>query len=236
MAFVSYASNLVSGDTNEWDDIFVYDRQADITTRVSVASDGTQGNDWSYTPSISADGRYVAFQSASTNLVSDDSNGFFDIFVHDRQTGTTTLVSVASDGSLGNNASNSTSISADGRYVAFLSGATNLVSEDTNLGHEDVFVHDRQTGQTSLVSRASDGTQGIYGSSSPSISADGRFVAFSSFAYNLVSEDTNNMYDIFVHDRQTGATTRVSVASDGTQGYDDSIGAYISADGRYVAF
>ena len=236
VAFVSYASNLVSGDTNEWDDIFVYDRQADITTRVSVASDGTQGNDWSYTPSISADGRYVAFQSASTNLVSDDSNGFFDIFVHDRQTGTTTLVSVASDGSLGNNASNSTSISADGRYVAFLSGATNLVSEDTNLGHEDVFVHDRQTGQTSLVSRASDGTQGIYGSSSPSISADGRFVAFSSFAYNLVSEDTNNMYDIFVHDRQTGATTRVSVASDGTQGDDDSIGAYISADGRYVAF
>jgi len=156
VAISSNASNLVSGDTNEWDDIFVHDRLTDLTTRVSVASDGTQGNDVSYTPSISADGRYVAFQSASINLVSEDNNGFADIFVHDRQTGQTTLVSIAYDGAQGNLYSSSPAISADGRYVAFESLAYNLVSEDTNEAQTDVFVRDLQDGQTTLVSVARD--------------------------------------------------------------------------------
>jgi len=225
------------------------------TIRVSVASDGTQSNHDSYNPSISADGRFVAFESEATNLVSGDTNNFRDIFVHDRQTGQTTRVSVASDGTQANGHSFDPSISADGRYVAFISLASNLVSGDTN-DHQDIFVHDRQTGQTTRVSVASDGTQANDHSFDPSISADGRYVAFISFASNLVGGDTeppilpsttslpNNpasqgrgvSSQVFVHDRQTGATTLVSVAIDGSEGNGHSEEVSISADGRYVAF
>jgi Tol biopolymer transport system component len=235
VTFSSFASNLVSGDTNEARDVFVHDRQTDVTTRVSVASDGTQGNNASRSPAISADGRYVAFASSASNLVGGDTNGFCDVFVRDRQTGVTTRVSVASDGTQGDNASGSPAISADGRYVAFESWAGSLVSGDTNEAY-DVFVHDRQTGVTTRVSVASDGTQGNGSSYGPAISADGRYVAFASFADSLVSGDTNGVGDVFVHDRQTDVTTRISVASDGTQGNDYSYYPAISADGRYVAF
>ncbi len=141
MAFESGATNLVSGDTNGKTDVFVHDRQTGQTTRVSVRSDGTQGNGNSEEPFISTDGRYVAFDSEATNLVSGDTNGTWDVFVHDRQTGQTTRVSVRSNGTQGNGASGLPSISTDGRYVAFESGATNLVSGDTN-GKTDIFVHD----------------------------------------------------------------------------------------------
>jgi Tol biopolymer transport system component len=235
VAFISDASNLVSGDTNGESDIFVHDQQTGQTNRVSVASEGTEGNFLSAAPSISADGRYVAFTSYATNLVSNDTNGWGDIFVHDRQTGQTSRVSVASDGTQGNVDSRFPAISADGRYVAFASNSNNLVSGDTN-NLEDVFVHDRQTGQTSRVSVASDGTQGNEGSFNISISADGRYVAFSSNASNLISGDTNAVSDLFLHDRQTGQTSRVSVASDGTQGNDHSSWPSISANGRYLAF
>jgi len=238
VAFESKASNLVSGDTNGEQDIFVHDRQTGQTTRVSVASDGTQARSGtiygSLSPSISADGRYVAFHSYATNLVSGDTNLSSDVFVHDRQTGQTTRVSVASDGTQANNVSADPSISADGRYVAFVSFADNLVSGDT--GYVDVFVHDRQTGQTTRVSVATGGGQANGNSYGPSISADGRYVAFESDATNLVSGDTNFSTDVFVHDRQTGQTTRVSVASDGTQANGQSSKPSISADGRYVAF
>jgi Tol biopolymer transport system component len=231
------ASNLVPGDTNGYHDIYVHDRQTGNTTRVSVASDGTQGNEGSgVNPAISADGRYVAFISLANNLVPGDTNGWFDVFVHDRQTGDTTRVSVASDGTQGNGSSATPAISADGRYVAFFSYAFNLVPGDNNL-FDDIFVHDTQTGQTTRVSVASDGTQGNDNSApAPAISADGRYVAFSSLATNLVPGDTDGYYDIFVHDRQTGQTARVSVASDGTQGNESSGLSAISADGRYVAF
>jgi len=238
VAFESQATNLVSNDTNGFWDVFVHDTQTGQTIRVSVASDGTEGNDDSiFTASISADGRYVAFYSEATNLVEDDTNGFADIFVHDTQTGQTIRVSVASDGTEGNDDSIFTaSISADGRYVAFYSEATNLVEDDTN-GFADIFVHDTQTGQTIRVSVASDGTESDNRSFGASTSADGRYVAFYSEATNLVSNDTNGFWDVFVHDTQTGQTIRVSVASDGTEGNDDSIfTASISADGRYVAF
>lgn len=234
VAFESYASNLVSGDTNGRDDVFVHEQQTNITTRVSVASDGSQGNLDSWSPSVSANGRFVAFESNANNLVIGDINGR-DAFVHDRQTGITQRVSVASDGSQGDSESWIPSISADGRYVAFESWATNLVSGDTNAS-KDVFVHDRQTGTTQRVSVASDSSQGNSDSLFPSISADGRYVAFSSIASNLVSGDTNASSDIFVHDQQTGTTMRISLANDSSQGNDRSDYVSISADGRHVAF
>jgi len=237
VAFYSSATNLVAGDTNGVGDVFVHDRQTSQTTRVSVASDGTEGNGGSGAASISADGRFVAFLSDADNLVPGDTNGSPDVFVHDRQTGQTTRVSVASNGTQGNGTSgeDGCSISADGRFVAFISGATNLVAGDTN-GEPDVFVHDRQTGQTTRASVASDGTQSNGGSELPSITGDGRFVAFISRATNLVAGDTNGAPDVFVHDRQTGQTTRVSVASDGTEGNNTSLDPLISADARFVAF
>ena len=155
--------------------------------------------------------------------------------VNDDITPTTRRVSVATDGTQGNSLSESPSISADGRYVAFDSSASNLVSGDTNRT-SDIFVKDLQTGTTQRISVASDGTQGNNYSENPSISADGRYVAFESYSSNLVSGDTNNRSDIFVKDLQTGTTKRISVASDGTQGNGNSYRPSISADGRYVAF
>ncbi len=236
VAFRSGATNLVSGDTNASADIFVHDRQTGTTERVSVATGGGQATDSSQSPAISADGRFVTFWSTANNLVSGDTNGKADIFVHDRQTGTTERVSVATGGTeaLGGN-SYTSAISADGRFVAFDSAATNLVSGDTN-GTTDVFVHDRQTGTTERVSVATGGGQADDGSASPAISADGRFVAFYSNATNLVGGDTNSDYDVFVRDRQTGTTERVSVATGGTQATDSSSFPAISADGRFVTF
>ncbi|MEE9493813.1 MAG: hypothetical protein V3W04_10600 [Gammaproteobacteria bacterium] len=240
IAFRSFANNLVAGDTNGRDDIFVHDRQTGETSLVSVASDGTQGNSTSTLNaySMSTDGRFIAFRSFSDNLVTGDTNGEADIFVHDRQTGETTRISVASDGTQGNNTSSSPAISADGRFIAFKSDATDLVAGDTN-SRGDIFVHDRLTGETSRVSVASDGTQGNNFTHYPSISANGRFVGFFSGSNNLVADDTNGKFDIFVHDRQTSKTTRVSVASDGTQGNNSSpfySPPSFSADGRFVTF
>lgn len=292
VVFSSYASNLVDGDTNNSQDIFVHDLQTRQTSRVSVDSNGIAGNDHSAQPAISADGRYVAFTSSANNLVHDDNNDYTDIFVHDRQTGQTNHVSVDSNQVAGNNFSSQPALSVDGRYVVFTSDASNLVNHDTN-GHADVFVHDRQTGQTQRVSVASDGTEGNDSSLQPAISADGRYVcfesyatnllstpalphevyvydlqtgqvrhvsvasngtagnwaagscslsangryvAFASFSTNLVSDDTNHAYDIFVYDQQTRQTRRVSVASDGTEGNDFSQWPSISADGRFVTF
>ena len=235
-AFESSASNLTAGDSNGVSDVFVHDRQTGETTRVSVATGGAQGNYVSECPSISSDGRYVAFVSFATNFASDDTNGIGDVFVHDRLTGETIRVSEASDGTPGNGTSDFANISLDGRYVAFISMSSNLVSGDTN-GVADVFVHDRQMGTTTRVSVSSSGTQGngwIYGW--PTLSSDGRYVAFASLSSNLVAGDTNGVADVFVHDRQTGTTTRVSVSSSGIQGNDSSGSAFLSPGGRYVAF
>jgi hypothetical protein len=247
VAFGSYADNLVFGDTNADDDpnsgtdTFVHDRQTGQTIRVSVSSAGVQGNDRSYSPSISSDGRFVAFRSYADNLVVGDTNGDSDIFVHDRQTGQTTRVSVSSAGVQGNHNSSSPSISSWGRYVAFGSYADNLVFGDTNADDDpnsgtDTFVHDRQTVQTIRASVSSTGVEGNHASSNPSISSDGRFVAFRSYANNLVAGDTNNATDILLHDRQTGQITRVSVSSASVQGNSYSFSASISSDGRFVAF
>lgn len=173
---------------------------ARVTTLVSVHSDGTQGDDWSYHLAVNADGRYLAFYSEATTLVDGDDNGVGDVFFHDRDTGVTTRVSVHSDGSQGDRRSDGPAISFDGRYVAFHSSATTLVDGDDNdVG--DIFVHDRDTGVTSLVSVHSDGTPGDGSSASPAFSGDGRYVTFYSYATNLVDGDDNGESDIFVHDR-----------------------------------
>jgi Tol biopolymer transport system component len=235
VAFNSRATNLVPGDTNGVSDIFVRDRQNGTTTRISKSSAGVQGDAESSDPSISPDGRYVAFNSRATNLVPGDTNGAWDIFVRDRQTGTTLRVSKNTTGAQGNDASYSPSISSDGRFVAFDSTATNLVTGDTN-GREDVFVRDRQNGTTARVSRNSAGVQGNDPSYSPSLSSDGRYVAFYSYASNLVAGDTNAAIDIFVRDRQVGKTTRVSKNTTGGQGNSGSYDPVITSDGRFVVF
>lgn len=239
VAFASGASNLVAGDTGNWD-IFIHNRQTGNTTRVSVDSDGNESTGDSLYPSISADGRFVAFWSISSNLVPNDNNKRPDTFVHDRQTGTTTRVSLDSSGNEANNSSFSNAISADGRYVAFMTWASNLVADDNN-NARDIFVHDRQTGMTSRVSVDSTGSEGNGDSSDhisnpPTISADGRLVAFGSKATNLVPGDTNDVMDIFVHDRQSGETTRISVDSDGNESNGFASNPSISPDGRFVSF
>ncbi|MCK4314403.1 MAG: PD40 domain-containing protein [Anaerolineae bacterium] len=235
IAFHSSASNLVEGDTNGQADTFVHDRLTGETTRVSVASDGSEGSGSYDLHDISGDGRYVAFPSSASDLVAGDANGVRDIFVHDRLTGETTRVSVASDGSEANGTSVHAPITSDGRYIAFQSGASNLVAGDTN-GVADIFVHDRLTGETTRVSVASDGSEGDLGSYDPRISSDGRYVAFDSWASNLVDDDINGAGDVFVHDRLTGETTRVGATSDGSERPAGSYAPAISSDGRYVAF
>ena len=235
VAFWSYATNLVAGDTNRRPDIFVHDRATGITERVSVDSSGGQANGFSDSPSISSDGKIVAFRSGAGNLVAGDTNGTSDVFVHDRATGFTERVSVDSSGTEGNYYSDRPSISADGQLVAFRSAASNLVSGDTNYV-DDVFVHDRATGITERVSVDSTGAEGNGYSSSPSISADGQVVAFTSSATNLVAGDTNGTSDIFLHDRVTGTSERASVDSSGTEGDGDNDLPSISSDGQVVAF
>lgn len=241
VAFESWASNLVPGDTNNKCDIFVKDMETGYISRVSVATGGAEGNGDSRNPAISADGRYVAFESDASNLVPGDTNGAKDIFVHDRLTGVTRRVSVNSSGgqAAGDinflySGSRSPSINADGRYVAFESTARNLVPGDTN-GVQDVFLHDLKTGVTSMVSKRG-GTLANGHSFNPSLSADGRYISFESNASNLVDGDTNNRADIFVYDRVTGQLSLVSVGSGGSQGNYDSYDARISADGRFVVF
>ena len=236
VAFQSSADNLVPGDTNDLYDFFVHDRQTSITTRVSVAADGTPGSGdvYPHLIAISSEGR-VAFESEADNLVPDDTNGEVDIFVHDIRNGLTTLVSVASDGTQGNSNSFAPAISANGRYVAFVSGANNLVPGDTNYA-ADIFLHDTQTDVTTHISVDSFGTQGNYGSSGVDVSDYGRFVTFGSYADNLVPNDTNGQSDIFKHDTLYSTTSRVSVASDGTQGNSASKSPAISDDGRFVTF
>src|SRR6266511_4217921 len=297
VAFASLSDNLVSGDTNGRSDIFVRDRVTGTTERVSVSSAGRQGNADSGLlngmagPSISADGRFVVFDSEASNLVKRDTNGTSDVLLHDRLTGTTVRVSVSSTGAQASGSEGT--ISGDGRRVAFTSFSDNLVLGDTNFSG-DVFVRDLTTGTTVRASVASDGSQGNNSSSHPSldgdghvvafdsaadlapndgngtvdvyvhdldsgateaasigpagssfvinhgsnanISSNGRFVAFTSRASNLVGDDTNARDDVFVRDRQAGTTARVSVGSNGQQGDLDSVTGAIDADGQVVAF
>ena len=234
VAFESCSDNLVSNDTNESLDVFVRDMQTGEIQRVSVSDDGMQLDSASYAPSISADGRYVAFTTTTYDQVSYDVLTS-ECFVRDLQTNKTECVSISSDGGQANGYSDSPSISANGRYVAFTSTAENLVPDDTN-GFQDVFVRDMQTGKTKLVSVSSEGVQANTCCWEPSISADGKFVVFTSGADNLVSNDTNLSEDVFIYNMQTGETQRISISTDGVETNYESWDPSISADGRFVAF
>ena len=206
VAFESDATNLASGDSNAKRDVFLRDRRSGTTSRVSVTSGGVQGNGQSLAASISADGRYVAFTSDETNLVVGDTNASSDVFVRDVQASTTTRVSVAAASTQGDSASFEPSISGDGRLVAFASNAANLVTGDTNGAGADVFVRDLQADATTIVDLSSAGVQSNAAGGSPSISGDGRVVAFRSNGSNLTAGDTNALDDVFVRDRQTNVT------------------------------
>lgn len=235
VVFVSGADDLVAGDTNGVTDIFLKDRQTGVTVRVSTGSSGTQSNGPSYTPQISADGRYVVFQSGADSLVANDANGVADIYLKDTLTGQLSRISTDSGGVEGTGGSATPAISSDGRYVVFHSGADNLVSGDTN-GADDVFRKDTQTGTVIRVSTDSSDSQAISGGIVPAISASGRYVAFESNSSDLVAGDTNGAFDIFLKDIHTGLTKRVSADAGGTQANSGSLRPVISADGRYVSF
>ncbi|MEU7089412.1 TolB family protein [Streptomyces achromogenes] len=202
------------------------------TGLVSTAADGTGGDSDSGSPQVSANGRYIAFESWSANLLPGDTNGVNDIFVKDRRTGAVERVDVASDGTQADVPPTAFSISGNGRYVAFDSLDGDLVPGDTP-DSEDIFLRDRRTGRTEPL--IGPGPEGSF-TYAPSLSADGRFVAFTSSRSDLVPGDTNGESDAFVHDRWTKTTRRVSVATDGTEGRGRSTSEAISADGTRIAF
>ena len=240
VAFSSFATNLSDETTGGHEAVFVRDLEATTTTLASRATGagGEGADDYALGASLSADGRLVAFESRADNLSADDADETIDAFVRDLRTATTTLVSRASGtGAGGDDHSGAPAMSGDGRRVAFLSFADNLSGEDDD-SVSNIFVRDLQSSTTILVNRATAGTPADGDSGRFSISADGRFIAFSSSADNLSTEDDDGVEDVFVRDLVANTTTYVSRASGvaGAPGDGGSVGPSISADGRFVAF
>src|SRR2546426_4716199 len=242
VVFVSRADNLVRNDSNGTFDVFVRDRTLGKTILVSVNRDGTRsGNGASLAASISADGRFVALESSASDLVANDTNNAADVFVRDLVAGTTTLVSVALDGvSPGNQASFWPVMTPDGRFVLFESRASNLALNDLN-NASDLFVRDLVSGVTTLVTRDRFGSASALGggpvfADTARISDDGRWVAFTSAASNLIANDNNQKSDVFVRDLLNRTNILVSVATNGISANNNSSNPAMSADGRYVAF
>jgi hypothetical protein len=296
VAFASGATNLVPGDTNGKQDVFVRDRKSGTTARVSLNYSGSQVSDpgisgykisangrfvvfsgktyyfeggGSYSfgysvyirdllnnttelisktsagapvegqgPDISADGRYVVYYSSSSNVVSGDTNGVSDIFLYDRKSDTTTLLSKSDTGTLGNASVSYPSISCDGAYIAFNTNATNLVSDDTN-GYADTFLVDRIN--NTIKDLTINGNDSSSYSDTPQISCDGSTIVFGSSANNLITGDTNSLYDLFAYDTYSESFERLNVTSNGVQTTDYGLysgqGAYsVSFNGQYVAF
>lgn len=236
VVFRSYASNLVSGDTNGERDIFLKNISTGITTRMSADAGGVEGNAGSDKPVISADGSKVAFWSLASNLAAGDTNGTYDVFIKDVVTGAVTIASSDAGGTIGNLGSFDPVFSPDGTKVAYRTFSNNLILGDGN-GASDIFVKDLTSGILTLISCAADGvTFGNADSFSPVFSPDGTKVAFASRASNLVSGDTNGMMDIFVKDLTTGETIRVSRTPEGTQPFRDCFQPVWSPDGSKIAF
>jgi Tol biopolymer transport system component len=244
VSFPSSATNLVPGDRNGLQDVFVRDRATGTTERVSVGPKG-DANGASLASLVSADGRVVAYSSDASNLVPGDRNGALDVFLTRTANRRTTRVSIGEIGESWDR-SEASSIDADGRVVAFRSYAPNLVLDDRN-GLADVFVHDGGSAGTERVNVSTVGREADGATFRGMLSGDGRYVGFRSRADNLVPGDTNDALDVFVRDRVTGMTRRVSVASDGTEadasGFDHGWRAslfmsrpFLSANGRYAAF
>ncbi|MCJ7548509.1 MAG: hypothetical protein MUQ30_02365, partial [Anaerolineae bacterium] len=235
VAFVSAATNLVTGATSGWEEIYLYDRDDGSlewvsAPRIGLANDGSSGE-----PAISADGNWVAFSSNSSQLVPGDNEGLRDIFLWNLASSALERVSVTQAGDGANSLSYAPAISADGRFIVFWSHASDLVAGDTN-SWTDIFLSDRLNGALQRVNLSTTGEQALGGNSNePAISADGRFVVFRSGATNLVPNDTNSSRDIFVRDLQ-GTTTRVSVDSYASESTGHNYSPVISADGAAIAF
>ena len=240
VVFSTSATNLVTGNTHNYPEIYVRDLQSSATTAVSVSSSGVLADSYCYGGSISANGRYVVFWSDADNLYSGTVyNGNAGVYVRDLSSGTTEREDIATDGTPGNGNSSGAAISADGRFVVFVSNSSNLIS---GVGGMQAYLRDRKTGKTALVSVAMDGTPASAVTNSVAISADGRFVAFISYATTLVSQNTNGLAEAFVRDMETGITSLVSVSSAGVPANasiftnSNMVPLALSADGRYVAF
>lgn len=235
VAYTSAATNIVAGDTNGYVDVFLRDMVTGSTTRVSTDSQGGEAVASSSTvTAISGDGRYVLF-STSAGLDPADVNASYDDYVKDTVTGKTTMVGVSSNGTLPNASTTGYAISADGRYVLFGSTATNLVAGDTN-GRSDIFRQDMVTGEIIRVNTTSQGVQSTQAALNGSMSADGRFVMFSSTDSGLVSGDSNGTSDLFLKDLSNGSIRLVSTNSSGVQSSAGVTGGRLSADGKFLSF
>ena len=236
VVFSAFAANLVPSDLNSHTDVFIRDRQNHTTRRISVnsAEEEAQNGD-SVDPAISADGRFVVFASTADNLVPNDLNTSVDVFIRDRKKGVTKRVSVNSAEEESHAGGSEVSVSANGRYVLFGSTSDNLAPGPAD-GHEDAYVRDRWKGTTRRVSVNTRGHQANESVGYMSISNSGRFVVFETNANNLVKHDTNGQDDVFVRDRRSKTTKRVSVSSSEKQVMNWSGYAHISPSGRFVAF
>ena len=244
MTFLSFASNLVPGDTNGFGDIFVHDRQTGATVRVSTDATGAEGDDHASGSSISGDGNFVAFDSDATNLVPDDTNAALDIFRVDisdlfrNPEGGYPIerASLSNTEVEGNDESDDVAVSLEGRFVGFASEADNLVPNDGN-GNRDVFVRDMNTGTTERVSVTNAGGGGNGASYDPDLSSNNaRYVVFESLASNLATTDSNGVSDIFLRDRVSDTTTLVSEAMSGATGNGISRFPAITPDGDFAVF
>ena len=235
IAFTSRASNIVPNDTNDRGDIFVHSRLSNTTTRVSVASDGSEASNGADLPDMSGDGRYVVFVSGSSNLDDSVNSGSNQIYLHDRLTAETTVITQGVDSSVGDSNSSVPKISNDGNFVVFTSLASNLVADDTN-EQVDVFLYDRNSETIERISEGPNGTEPDSSSARPEISSDGRFVVFDSSASNLIASETNSVRGVYLFDRTSGEVTKVSIANDGSPLTAGSIDGTISDDGTLLAY
>ena len=241
IVYTSNATNLVGGDTNGVSDIFLRDRLLGTTEMVSINTAGVQGNYGSFLPTISDDGRFVAFTSWATNLVAGTNPSYRNSYVRDRLLSTTIRVNVSTSGAAANGDTIECMISGNGQFVAFSSGATNLVAGDTN-GYFDIFVRDLLNSTTERIDLATGGAQLSHGGAIsdngmwPFISGDGRYVLFQSGSMDAVPGKSNSQLDLFIRDRLTATTERISVSASGAEANAGSLDPVLSADGRYVAF
>ena len=239
VTYGSDASNIVANDTNGLRDIFLYDTVTKTTTMITKGYDGTPSNGKSYNPVISGNGQYITYSSLASNLVAGDTNGKQDVFLYNILTGITSLVSVADNGTQGNGASSSPSISDDGTYITYQSTANNLVTNDKN-GNTDIFLYNAETKTTKLISvrtvGLSEPVQTDGNSGSAQISGNGQYIVFTSYADDLISKDLNEVQDVFLYNVSTGAIIRVNVADNGTEANAAGYNPSINYDGTYITF